>query len=263
MEATNCIACFQNWTYNNRMNVLDNYVNIAIGNLEVYYIPSEGNIANLTLEGLSAALPVVCDFFGLNEFQKVTTAVIAPNRDEFDRLVKDYLEVEIEQPSNPARIAQAQRSSMVLLSPNAYETESVFRYIPQEYERLLAHEFVHIIEEFLSPDIESSQRWWGEGLAVYCSGQWNHEEDFFGNAVAGVRNRSIPNLSMLVSNPGLAYDWGWTVVWYIDHAYGRAMPGKIVRECKDGNVFDFLGNSMDAIGKRWSTWLISKIDEVF
>ncbi len=244
------------------MNVLGGYAKASAGHFEVFYTSTEECFVKETLEGLLAAESNIRDFFGASCLE-VANAVIVPSRTEFDRLVKDYLGVEIEHPSNPARIAQAQRNCMVFLSPKAYEKESIFTFIPEEFERLLAHEYVHIIEEPLSPDIESSQRWWSEGLAVYCSGQWRNEEDFYGNAVAGVRNGSIPSLSSLVSDSGLAYDWGWTVVWYVDREYGRAMIGKIVRECSDGNVFAFLGSSVDSIEKHWSKWLATEIEEIF
>ncbi len=54
--------------------------------------------------------------------------ILVTKRSEFGRLVRDWLKVDIEIPSHQARIAQAQRTDMVVLSPSATESHTTFWY---------------------------------------------------------------------------------------------------------------------------------------
>jgi hypothetical protein len=182
-------------------------------------------------------------------------AVLVTGRSEFDRLVPGWLGVPIETPSNPARVAQPQRTDLVLLSPSAYAAHSVYKYVPDEFRRLLARELVHMMEEFLSPDIETSPRWWGEGLAVYLSGQWLNEDDFRTPAFDGVARGEIPTFQQIATERKLAYAWGWTVVRFIESVYGKGMIRRIVKECADGDVFAIIGEDVATMEKRWREWL--------
>jgi hypothetical protein len=195
------------------------------------------------------------EYFGPASALPDVRAVLVTGRDEYDRLVRDLLGVEIEVPSNPATIAQTQRTDMVLLSPSAYETHSPFEYRQQDFRRLVVHELVHIVEEFLSPDIEASPRWWGEGLAVCLSGQWEAEREYSGPVKEALTGGNIPGFAEIRSNVSLAYDWGWTLVRYIEEAHGKSMVIRIVKECTDGNVLSFLDGDEESIEEGWRAWL--------
>ncbi len=238
--------------------MLKNYNKFGDEKVEIRYVDGEQEFAEIAFDALSMAFPVISSYFILSKpFPKVKV-VLVTNRNEFDRLVRDFLRVEIEVPSNPARIAQPQRTDMVVLSPAAYETHSAFKYIPDDFRRLLAHELVHMVEENLTPDIETTPRWWSEGLAVYLSGQWRYEDGFRQPALKGVEKNKIPPIAQIQTDRRLAYDWGWTIVRFIEHAYGKKMILKIVKECADGDVFSTLGEKADILENRWRSWLLAK-----
>jgi len=156
--------------------MLDNYLTLGDVQFEIRYVEGEYRFAQETFAVLGRAFPSIASYFLVSDpFPKVTV-VLVPDRNEFDRLVRELLGVQIEVPSNPARIAQPQRTDMVVLSPSAYKNHSVFKYIPDNFGRLLIHELVHMVEEHLTPDVETSPRWWSEGLAVYLSEQWRYED---------------------------------------------------------------------------------------
>ena len=231
--------------------MLDAYVRIADDRVEVRYAAGKGTHATLAYEAIAEALPAVLSYFAVEASFPHVRAVLVPDRAEFDRLVRDLLKVEIEQPSHPARVAQAQGTDMVVLSPAAYATESTFSYVPAHFRRLLHHELVHIVEEFLSPDIEAVPLWWSEGLAVYLSRQWEHEPAFGRAARDGIAEGCIPPLSEIEASRRLAGDWGWTWVWFVEHAFGRDEVRRIVAECADGDVLALLPDGRPALEQRW------------
>jgi hypothetical protein len=112
-----------------------------------------------------------------------------------------------------------------------------------------------MVEEYLSPNIEASPRWWGEGLAVYLSEQWRYDEEFSKPAMAGVAQGAIPNFAQIEAERKLAYDWGWTMVRFIERHYGQGMILRMVKECGDGNVFAVIGAEVGQLESQWRHWL--------
>jgi len=151
--------------------MLEGYSELGDARIGVRHVEGERPFAERAFAALDAKIPALTSYFEVPVPFPPIRVVLVPSRNEFDRLVRDLLRVKIEVPSHPARIAQPQRTDMVVLSPSAYAEHSTFDYVPAEFDRLLVHEAIHMVEEFLSPNIESSPRWWGEGLAVHLSGQ--------------------------------------------------------------------------------------------
>lgn len=236
--------------------MLDNYQTLGTPQFEIRYAEEDIRYAQDTLAVLCKALPAVTYYFQVSESFPKVKAVLVPNRNEFDRLVRDLLRVEIEVPSNPARVAQPQRTDMVLLSPSAYESHSVRRYVPDEFERLLIHELVHVAEEYLTSDIEESPRWWSEGLAVYLSGQWRHDDEFRKAALDGIVENQMPSFRQIEASTKLAYEWGWTIVRFLESVYGRDAIVRIVKECSGGAVFSVIGEDAGSLEKHWRGWLL-------
>lgn len=240
------------------MNLLKSYRSLGDEAVAVFYAEGEEPFARLAFDALHAALTDLLKIFRVSTpFPRVRVALV-DRRSEFDRLVRDWLRVEIESPSHPARIAQPQRTDLVALSPSAYATDSVYRYQQDEFQRLLAHELVHMFEEFLSPNIENTPRWWSEGLAIYFSDQWRTEDEFRSAALDGAARRDIPGFWQIESERKLAYDWGWTVVRFIEQRFGRERILQIVRECADGDVFSILGHPVEQLEARWRDWLLEE-----
>lgn len=235
--------------------MLGNYSAVGNAQVEILYTATDSEYADVASAALGKRLSDLLAVFGIHEGFPSVRVVLVPDRDEFDRLVRDLLRVEIEVPSHPARIAQPQRTDMVVLSPSAYEEHSPFTYRQEEFERLLVHEAVHMIEEFLSPNIEASPRWWGEGLAVYFSDQWRYEDDFRKPALDGVAKGEVPSLEQIETEAKHAYDWGWTIVAFIESQYGRETVVRIVRECADGDVCGALDMPRETVQDRWRAWI--------
>jgi hypothetical protein len=212
---------------------------------------------------LDGALPTITSYFGIAQPFPTVRVILVTSRAEFDRLVRDLLRVEIEVPSHPARIAQPQRTDLVALSPSAYHSHSTFEYVPDQFDRLLVHELVHMVEEHLSPNIEASPRWWGEGLAVYLSQQWLHDAAFRTPALDGVAQRHMPGFSQIAADTRLAYDWGWTIVRFIEQTYGKDMIVRIVKGCSDGDVFSMAGEERAGLETRWMVWLLDESRPAF
>ncbi len=236
--------------------MLDNYLRLGNEKAEIRYVEGEQQLAGETFDALAEALSAITCYFELSKpFPKVR-AVLVPSRNEFDRLVRDLLRVEIEVPSNPARVAQPQRTDMVLLSPSAYESHSIFKYVLEDFRRLVAHELVHVVEEHLAPNIEATPRWWSEGLAVYISAQWRHENDFRRPVLKGVEENRVPRIAQIQTDRRLGYDWGWTIVRFINNTYGKEMILRIAKECPDGDVFSVIGEEASGLENRWRDWLV-------
>lgn len=240
--------------------LLDGYRHMTCASKNAFYVDPDGRNALFAAQCMYDTEPMVRKFFGGDYRFDESAVILANKRDDFDFLVEFLLKVEIEKPSNPARIAQTQRNLIVMLSPDAYCDQSVYRYDKDNFKRLVMHELVHVHEEHLSPCIEVSPRWWSEGMAVYCSGQWKYEDDFRNPVIVGIANGSLPTLHEVIENPRLAYDWGWTVVMMIELIYGSEAIGRIVRECSDGDVFSCLGCDAVSMGNKWLKWLTNPFE---
>jgi hypothetical protein len=223
------------------------YHTIRHEHLLIDYTPADSQFVQETANALGEALETLCDYFGLTTPFPGVRVILTPDRPEFDRCVRDILKVEIEVPSSPWRIAQPQRRDLIVLSPRVWEKE-YNSYSPESYRRLIAHEAVHIVEEHLSPDVESGRRWWSEGLAMHLSEQWREELKEVRRCVAANR---VPTLAEIDAPPGAgplpreavkaAYVWGWTLVKFMEARHGRETIRRIVSTCADGDVFRAAG----------------------
>ena len=133
--------------------MLDDYLALGNDRIEVRYIDKDRSFAEETSVMLEEAVDSLTRYFHLKVPFPPVRAILVPTRDEFDRLVVDLLGVEIERPSPPGRMAQPQRTDVIVLSPSAYEQHSTREYSPDEYRRLLFHEVTHMFEEHLAPNM--------------------------------------------------------------------------------------------------------------
>lgn len=238
--------------------MLGHYLAVETAQFEIRYVAGESQFATETLRVLEDAFGHIAHYFQLTDAFPQVRVVLVIERDEFDRLVRDLLRIEIEVPSHPARIAQPQRTDMVVVSPSAYGSATIFQYHPDEFGRLLVHELVHMVEEYLSPNIEASPRWWGEGLAVYFSEQWLYDDEFRKPVMDGIAQKVIPTLPQIEAEVKLAYEWGWTVVWFLEKKFGQGMILKIIRECIDGDIFSMIGEDVGQLENQWRYWLLTE-----
>lgn len=220
-------------------------------NITVEYTLDDKPFVQETLDDSLSAFRFVAKYFGMELFP--ARIILVPDRREFDRCVKEVLNVDIEVPSHPRRIGQPQKTDLIVLSPRAWE-RGINEYTPDSYKKFLFHEIVHIVEEHLSPEIEKVTRWWSEGLAIYLSGQWRSGREI-DRIAEGIRKKTIPAIKDMEDDSSgaveLSYTWGWTIVKYIDNTYGKYMIQKIVKECDDGDIFRMVGESLQEFEKRW------------
>jgi hypothetical protein len=221
------------------------------------YVPEDQAFIAATLGGLLKGAALLTDYFGLHgRFPSVRT-ILVPDGGEFDRCVAEILQIQIEVPSHPARIGLPQGTNLVLLSPRAY-VPGTNLHSPEGYERLIGHELTHIVEELLSPNIEALPRWWSEGLAMHLSGDWMEEATHVRKgmvaggipALAEMQDGAVTDVSVR-----LCYQWGWTVVQYIEAKYGRAGIRRVVEQCADGGVLAMLGVAPAILERAWTEWL--------
>lgn len=238
--------------------MLNDYERLHDAQTEVFFASWDRAFAEATAASLRDAVDALIVDFELGSSFPRVRAFLAHNRAAFDALVAGVLKITIERPSDPHRIAQPQRTDIVLLSPSAYADQSAYEYVPGDFRRMIHHELVHVVEEHLSPDIEASPLWWSEGLAVYLSGQWRHESQFgFREPVLNaMRDGSTPALSSIFEERSLAYSFGWTLVRFIEQTLGRTAITKAVRSVADGDVLAWLGEEPSSFESMWSSWLL-------
>ena len=239
--------------------MLTKYQQTENGHTTVLFAEPDRADAQNTMQHLASALDALTTYFDIdNPFPRVR-AILAPNRDLFDTLVADLLGVAIERPSDSRRVAQAQKTDIVLLAPHGYTTESAYAYVADDYARMITHELVHVVQEHLCPDIENSPLWWDEGLAVYLSAQWQYDSQFRFRepVVEGIRQRQVPALADVEREPSFAYTYGWTLVRFIETRCGRREIARAVRETEDGDVLATLDEDRMHLGPTWSAWLLT------
>lgn len=159
-------------------------------------------------------------------------------------------------PTNKGRIAQPQRTDLILLCPSAYGTDSIYKYNFDDYKRLLIHEMVHMFHEHLSVDMENIARWFSEGIAIYLSKQNEDEDEFKTPVIDGVLDNKIPTIEDINNDIMLSYDWGWSIVKYIDETYGFDVVLNIVRNCGSDDVIGFISDDKGGFENNWRNWLL-------
>ena len=239
--------------------MLDGYLTVGDDRFEVRYVRPDRKHAEGTLATLRRAVAELSEYFDLANPFPCARAILVPDRNEFDRLVADLLGVDIEKPSNPGRVAQPQKTDIVFLSPRAFEQQSTYKYDPDDFRRMIWHELVHVVEEYLTPDMETSPGWWGEGLAVYLSDQWRCESQFQFRepAIKSIRDKSVPHIVEIQGSVSLAYDFGWTIVKFIEEMKGKQVIVEVVKGVKNGEIFQALGEEVDSFQKQWKEWLLN------
>jgi hypothetical protein len=239
--------------------MLDRYLKLGDERVEVRYVKTDRKFAEETLVILRRAIVALSGYFDLTTVFPRVRAILVPDRSEFDRLVADLLGVDIEKPSNPGRVAQPQKTDIVFLSPPAFKQHSTYEYEPDDFRRMIWHELVHVFEEYLTPDIETTTRWWSEGIAVYLSDQWRHESQFGFRepAIKSIRDKSVPDISKIQESIPLAYDFGWTIVKFIEDMKGKRVIARVVKEVRNGEIFPALGEEVYSFQKQWKAWLLS------
>jgi len=185
--------------------MLENYLWFDSKNIKIGFTEKDRESVRETSDGLKEAIKFLSKYFHLEKIFPPIRAILVPNREEYIRLVKEFLKVYTEEASKPYRIAQPQRTDLVLLAPSAYSTDSIYKYSAEEYKRLLFHEMTHMFEEYLTPDMETTPRWWSEGLATYLSEEWKYDDDVRIPVLEALGSNNIPKIEEIQNNVKLCY----------------------------------------------------------
>ncbi|MDP2865901.1 MAG: hypothetical protein Q8O90_06635 [Elusimicrobiota bacterium] len=181
-------------------------------------------------------------FFLLPQGFPLINLFIAPDREEYDRMVSHLTKI----PTSKGRLGQPQGHDFYLIAPNAWPTDVHPDYLGPDgacdkkvYRQFIEHEIVHMIEEYSSPKnaMEIRPQWWGDGIAVYATGQYgdriNREEIKKDLAV-----NKLPHITGMKGRD--AYVWGWSLVRYIEKRFGRKILRKIILESCTEDILGFL-----------------------
>ncbi|EIT86050.1 hypothetical protein A374_07011 [Fictibacillus macauensis ZFHKF-1] len=223
------------------------------GQIQLYYIKE--NYVEETLDGLKKAASKLEAFFGVPTRPVEVMVYLVPTRRWYEQLVVDVLKVNIEVPSRESRIAQMQRKELVLLSPDAYPSHSIYTYEKTEYERLLCHELTHVYHEHFTSNLEMTPRWLEEGLAIYLSNQWRTDVEFRDPVQRAIQTRELPSLEEVENSILLSYIWGWTLVRFLDVTYGQDLIKAIVVQGSDQAVYEATRLEKEVFEARWHAWL--------
>lgn len=237
--------------------MLKDYLFMKDLNIYVYYKGADLDHGKFTLLSLKSAYDNLSSYLSFN-IEKPVRAILVPDRKEYERLVTDLLGVNIEIPSNPGRIAQPQRTDIVFLSPSAYKDHSIYTYNARQFSMMICHELIHVFEEAMSPDIEAMPRWWSEGLAVYLSGQWKYDDQFNFRkpALSGIKDGNIPDLFDIDDSIDMSYEWGWTIIMFIEAFFSKELIINIIKKCHDGDIIKLLGMSYESFEHRYKDFLL-------
>lgn len=237
------------------------YINKQEDNISVYYSIEDETFIKETLTGLKQSYLKLFKYFKLkNEQGFSVNAYLATNRKEYENLVINLLKVDIKVPTRKSVIAQPQGSNLILLTPLAYEVDSIYEYSIEDYQRLLYHEITHMFQEYISPDMENLPRWFTEGMAIYLSMQWKYEDEFKGPVLKSITERNVPTFKEINENIVLSYIWGWTLIKYIVDIYGNEEVIKILTNWSNESIFDYIDVNHNIFENNWRDWVLKRVN---
>lgn len=242
--------------------MIDRYKHMMHKNIELHFIEGHEYFAKKAFESLKSSYKKLKEYFELQNDISIRV-VLAPNRLEFEYIIISKLNVSIEIPSRSSRIAQPNKSQLVLLSPIAYETESSYKYKSEDFERLIFHELVHMFQDYLIVDSGRFPIWFKEGQAIYLSGQWNIEPEFKDSVEKSLSKNEIPTLREINNNVVLSYEWGGVLLKYIDELYGREGVVDITKNCTHRYIFEYLEWDLCEYENKWRNWVLKAKEEFF
>lgn len=193
--------------------------------------------------------------FGVKPVFPLMNIFITPRRRDYDRLVAHLTRV----PTHNWRLGQPQGHDLYLISPKAYPKDISANYLNSSgtcdmamYKRFIAHEMVHMMEEYVSPKgaMEVRPQWWSDGLAVYLTGQYRDRVSSK-HIKADLAAGRLPSIDGMKGAP--AYTWGWSLVRHIERRFGRKKFRSVLLESNTSDIPGFLKISRKALEKDWQS----------
>lgn len=230
------------------------------GKARVIFTDRDENVVGETYDAAVSAVRSVLRYFGLKLEFPLINLFIVPSRKEYDRFVAHLTRV----PTDKWRLGQPQGHDFYLISPNSYPADVSANYLDSEgacdrgmYKSFIKHEIVHMVEELISPmgAMELRPQWWGDGLAVYITGQYRDRitsKCMKRDLAAG----KIPGIDGLKGGP--AYIWGWSLVRYIEKRFGRKKILEILQTTCEQDIPGLLKLGKKALERDWQKSLKAK-----
>ncbi|MFA5033032.1 MAG: hypothetical protein WC614_08435 [bacterium] len=242
--------------------MLKKHIVFIKSNVKVNYIAKDEIYVNETCLGILKGIRLLKAYFNIKKKLPSIVVTLAENRKEYNFTLRNEFGLNIRK-TPLTRIAQPKGTHLLLLSPNAYEHDSIYTYKRDEYIRLMIHEVTHIITRIISCGEENMPRWFEEGLSVYLSKQWLYEDEFKELVLREVSTNNIPSLMEIIQNRIYYYSWGWTVVKYIEKFYGKKMILEIIEKCKQYDIFKIIGEESNFLEEKWRKNLKKNIEHLF
>ncbi len=226
------------------------YFRFIKNGIKILYVPRDKMYIKETYSGVLKGICKLSAYFNMKKKLPPVEIILAEDRKDYDSILCSVFGLKIDKTPS-TRIAQTKGKHLLLLSPQAYEYDSIYTYKHDEYLRLIIHEVTHMTVRIISGGEDSVPRWFEEGLAVYLSKQWLYEDEFRKSVFQGVSRGEIPSLKSIFSNRVYYYYWAWTVVKYIEKIYGKKMILEIIKRSNQQDIFEIIGEKNHLVEQRW------------
>jgi hypothetical protein len=220
----------------------------------VLFAPGQSGLAETTYDAYLGGVARALKWMALPDEFPFANLYLAPSRVEFDLLVAHITRT----PTDPWRVGQPLGLDLCLLSPDAYPADAAPAWLGSDglcdsgmYARLVAHETVHMVEEFHSPReaMENRPMWWSEGLAVLISEQHRIDHDVRDHLRADLDAGTLPEIEELHGGP--AYTWAWAVVDCLRRTVGRKKVTELITGTDGGDILGLLGVDRERFDPQW------------
>jgi hypothetical protein len=151
---------------------------------------------------------------------------------------------------------------LALLSPADWGKEACDHDAADKWQvqSIVVHELVHMYHGQHNPTRDFTGAddigWFVEGLAVYASGQLDH--DRLARPEEAIRNGAEPTSLAKAWSGKYRYGVSGSLVAYIDATYGRETLNALLPATAQAQILGRLGLSEADLLARWKTWVISR-----
>jgi len=190
-------------------------------------------------------------FFG-KPFPKPYIVEIAPSRAAFDKIFHDRWGVDH---TDSWAVAAGVSEGLFVLSPRVWKTQAT-EHDPdnaQHVQGIIWHELVHVFHGQYNPshdfDGMDDLAWLAEGVAVYVSGQIDHEHK--GDDIQMLKEGKWPKSLATVWTGRYRYGGAGSLVQYVDRHYGRQKLFAILSMTKQQQVLDALSTTESKLLDEW------------
>ncbi len=230
----------------------------VVGSMKLEHTPADKAFLPHLKRYLGNGEKTVRAFFG-KEFPEKFTVRLFPER----AVMTEYWRREWGIPDLETQcwmVASGTASTLSLLSPRIWKRDACEHDAADTVrtQLVITHEMVHTFHGQFNPRPEfdglDSIGWFLEGLAVYASGQLDHE--YLAGALEAIEVGAVPtNLEELWSGK-YRYGVSGSIVGYIDHRFGRDSILALLAATSESVILGRLGIKEDDLLADWKDWVV-------